>query len=184
MRDLGVLSPHPLPMSPFLHQVFLVRMGRYTANYLRARARRNEGDAMNAFTVAMLLGFLQEPAVASESSEETLIDIDVREADVQDVLRLLAEVGGFNLAVDPGVSCKATLKLKQVPWPQVLELVLRTCGLDQEIPGREGARRTPRDQVRAARLRKGARPRAYSDEVPVASGIGGVRRAHEHADRY
>jgi len=38
---------------------------------------------MNAFTVAMLLGFLQEPAVASESSEETLIDIDVREADVR-----------------------------------------------------------------------------------------------------
>ncbi len=48
---------------------------------------------------SLALGLFQDTA-------ETLIDIDVREADVQDVLRLLAEVGGFNLAVDPGVSCK------------------------------------------------------------------------------
>ena len=123
-------------------------MGRYTANYLRARARRNEGDAMNAFTVAMLLGFLQEPAAASESSEETLIDIDVREADVRDVMRLLAEVGGFNLAVDPGVSCKATLKLKQVPWPQVLVLGLRTCGLEQERLGENLVRVASAEEIR------------------------------------
>ena len=103
---------------------------------------------MNAFTVAMLLGFLQEPAVASESSEETLIDIDVREADVRDVMRLLAEVGGFNLAVDPGVSCKATLKLRQVPWPQVLELVLRTCRLEQERLGENLVRVAAAEEIR------------------------------------
>src|SRR3990172_5154885 len=90
---------------------------------------------MNVLLISLLLGFLQKPLPPPGSTEETLIDIDVREADVQDVLRLLAEVGGFNLAADPGVSCKATLKLKQVPWPQVLELVFRTCGLEQERLG-------------------------------------------------
>jgi len=103
---------------------------------------------MNAFTIAMLLGLLQEPAVASESSEETLIDIDVREADVRDVMRLLAEVGGFNLAVDPGVSCAATLKLKQVPWPQVLDLVLRTCRLEQERLGENLVRVASAEEIR------------------------------------
>src|SRR3990172_7873777 len=92
-------------------------------------------NAMKVLVISLLLGFLQKPLPPPGSTEETLIDIDVREADVQDVLRLLAEVGGFNLAVDPDVSCQATLKLKQVPWPQVLELVLRTCRLEQERLG-------------------------------------------------
>lgn len=103
---------------------------------------------MNPFAIAMLLGLLQQPAEASESSEETLIDIDVREADVRDVMRLLAEVGGFNLAVDPGVSCAATLKLKQVPAPQVLDLVLRTCGLEQERLGENLVRVASAEDIR------------------------------------
>jgi type IV pilus assembly protein PilQ len=100
---------------------------------------------MNVLVMALLLGFPPQP---SRASEETLIDIDVREAEVQDVLRLLAEVGGFNLAVDPGVSCAATLKLKQVPWPQVLDLVLRTCGLEQERLGENLVRVASAEEIR------------------------------------
>lgn len=96
---------------------------------------------MKLLLVSLLLGLFQEPG-------ETLIDIDVREADVQDVLRLLAEVGGFNLAVDPGVTCKSTLKLTQVPWPQVLELALRTCGLEQERLGENLVRVAPAEELR------------------------------------
>ncbi|MGH9391525.1 MAG: secretin N-terminal domain-containing protein [Vicinamibacteria bacterium] len=103
---------------------------------------------MNALLISLLLGFLQDSGPAPDSSEETLIDIDVREADVQDVLRLLAEVGAFNLAVDPGVSCKATLNLKQVPWPQVLDLVLRTCGLEQERLGENLVRVASAEEIR------------------------------------
>ncbi|HEY7816601.1 MAG TPA: secretin N-terminal domain-containing protein [Vicinamibacteria bacterium] len=96
---------------------------------------------MELLLASLLLGFFQEAG-------ETLIDIDVREADVQDVLRLLAEVGGFNLAVDPGVTCKSTVKLKQVPWPQVLELTLRTCGLEQERLGENLVRVAPAEELR------------------------------------
>jgi type IV pilus assembly protein PilQ len=103
---------------------------------------------MNVLWISILLGLLQEPKAAPDSSAETLIDIDVREADARDVLRLLAEVGGFNLAVDPGVSCDATLKLKQVPWPQVLELVLRTCGLEQERLGENLVRVASAEELR------------------------------------
>lgn len=45
-------------------------------------------------------------------AEETRIDIDVKEADVLDMLRLLAEIGDFNLVADPDVSCHVTLKLE------------------------------------------------------------------------
>ncbi len=103
---------------------------------------------MNVLAIAMILGFLQEPAATPESSAEALLDLDVREADARDVLRLLAEVAGFNLAVDPGVSCEATLKLKQVPWPQVLDLVLRTCRLEQEVLGENLVRVAPAAEIR------------------------------------
>jgi type IV pilus assembly protein PilQ len=103
---------------------------------------------MNVFAISLLFGLLQDPSGAGGAIEEALIDIDVREADVQDVLRLLAEVGGFNLVVDPGVACKATLKLTQVPWPQVLDLVLRTCRLEQERLGENLVRVGSAEEIR------------------------------------
>jgi type IV pilus assembly protein PilQ len=66
------------------------------------------------------------------AADETRISIDVKDADVIDVVRLLSEVGGFQVVVDPGVSCKLTLKLTSVPWPSVLNVALKVCGLGQE----------------------------------------------------
>jgi type IV pilus assembly protein PilQ len=117
-----------------------------------------------AILVSLFLTLSLAQASPPRSSEETLIDIDVRDADAQDVLRLLAEVGGFNLAVDPGVSCKATLKLKQVPWPQVLELVLRTCGLEQEWLGENLVRVATAEDLR----REYEARRKYAEEKALA----------------
>src|SRR4029453_7362467 len=63
------------------------------------------------------------------------ISIDVKDANVIDVVRLLAEVGGFQVVADSGVSCKLTLKLKDVEWPTVLDVALRSCALAQEADG-------------------------------------------------
>jgi type IV pilus assembly protein PilQ len=72
------------------------------------------------------------PVTPTRSVEETRISIDVKDADVIDVVRLLSEVGNFQVVVDPGVSCKLTLKLNAVPWPSVLNTALKVCGLGQE----------------------------------------------------
>lgn len=82
-----------------------------------------------------LTGPASQQAPATATDAETLITFDVKEADVLDVLRLLAEVGGFNLVADPEVSCSLTLKLTDVPYPQVLDLVLKTCRLAQDRLG-------------------------------------------------
>src|SRR5262245_53076104 len=68
-------------------------------------------------------------------SRDVGISIDVKDADVIDVVRLLAEVGGFQVVADAGVSCKLTLKLKDVEWPTVLDVALRSCALAQEADG-------------------------------------------------
>ncbi len=65
-------------------------------------------------------------------SEETRLSIDVKDASIVDIVRLLSELGHFQVIIDPGVSCSLTLKLKEVAWPQVLDLALKTCRLGYE----------------------------------------------------
>lgn len=52
------------------------------------------------------------------------ISIDLQDADIEHVLRLIADVGGFNLILDQDVQGKISLKLNDVPWDQALDLVL------------------------------------------------------------
>ena len=69
---------------------------------------------------------------AAAPRDEAAISIDFKDADITDVVRLMAEVGAFQVVVDPGVSCKLTMKLKEVPWPTALDMGLRSCGLGYE----------------------------------------------------
>jgi type II secretory pathway component HofQ len=66
---------------------------------------------------------------------EARISLDVKDAPVVDVVRLLAEVAGFQVVMDPGLTCALTLKLTAVRWQTVLDLSLRSCGLGREEEG-------------------------------------------------
>jgi type IV pilus assembly protein PilQ len=57
------------------------------------------------------------------------ISLDFQQADISNVLRLIAEVSGFNIVVGEGVKSKVTMKLVSVPWDQALDMILRTSGL-------------------------------------------------------
>jgi type IV pilus assembly protein PilQ len=72
------------------------------------------------------------PAARPTSPPETRISVDFKDADVVDIVRLLSDVANFQVVIDPGVSCKLTLKLKEVPWDQTLDLALKVCGLGSE----------------------------------------------------
>ncbi len=56
------------------------------------------------------------------------ISLDFQEAEMEDVLRLLAEVSGLNIITGPSVSGSVNLKMEEVPWDQVLDLILRIYG--------------------------------------------------------
>ena len=63
---------------------------------------------------------------------ETHISIDFKDADILDIVRLMAEVGDFQVVADPGVACKLTLKLEGVPLQTAFDLLLKTCGLGHD----------------------------------------------------
>src|SRR5262245_57610085 len=47
------------------------------------------------------------------------LDLDVKDADIHDVYRLLADVGNINIVVADNVQGKVTLRLKRVAWDLV-----------------------------------------------------------------
>ena len=71
-------------------------------------------------------------AAALRTDGDARISIDVKDADVVDIVRLFAEVGGFQVVVDPGVSCRLTLKLNEVLWTSALDVALKSCGLGRD----------------------------------------------------
>jgi len=111
--------------------------------------------------IGLALGLAAAPAAGAAEAEagEARISIDVKDAAIQDVLRLLAEVGGFQMVLDPGVTCRLTLKLSQVRWPAVLQLALKSCGLASEEA--DGVYRI----ATAARLTQEAADRARLQEL-------------------
>lgn len=57
------------------------------------------------------------------------ISLDVYQADLPNVIRLLADVSGKNVVIPEGVQGKVSVKLTNVPWDAALETVLALHGL-------------------------------------------------------
>jgi type IV pilus assembly protein PilQ len=72
----------------------------------------------------------EKPAFSGE-----LISLDLKDVDVKDFLRLIHELSGLNIVVDPAVSGSVTLVLDSVPWDQALDIVLRNNGLGKVLEG-------------------------------------------------
>ncbi len=75
------------------------------------------------------------PMVVGERYLGQKISLDLQEVDIRNVLRLLADVTGKNIVVEPNVKGTVTLKVDNVPWDQVLELILKINDLDSVMEG-------------------------------------------------
>lgn len=63
------------------------------------------------------------------------ISIDLQNASVEQVLRLISEISGYNLILDDDISGNISLKLVDIPWDQALDLVLLQKNLGMVIKG-------------------------------------------------
>lgn len=57
------------------------------------------------------------------------IDLDFKDADIHNILRLLAEVGQVNIVTADNVSGSVTIRMKNVPWDEALHVILQAKGL-------------------------------------------------------
>jgi type IV pilus secretin PilQ/predicted competence protein len=63
------------------------------------------------------------------------ISLNLKDADIKDVLRTFAQLTGLNVAVDPQVVGTVTVDFVDVPWDQALDLILRQNGLTWVLEG-------------------------------------------------
>jgi type IV pilus assembly protein PilQ len=63
------------------------------------------------------------------------ISLDLQQAEIGDVLRLIAEVSGLNIIAGPEVRGTVTARLVDVPWDQALAVLLKLHSLTQERYG-------------------------------------------------
>ena len=64
-----------------------------------------------------------------------MVSLDFREADIQNVLRILAYKSGVNIVTGPEVTGLVTIQLREVPWEQALTVILETYGYGYDRRG-------------------------------------------------
>jgi len=63
------------------------------------------------------------------------ISVNLKDVDLKDFFRLIHEISGLNVVLDPAVHGTLTLVLDDVPWDQALDIVLQNNGLDKQLQG-------------------------------------------------
>ncbi len=116
------------------------------------------------------------------------IDLDFKDADIHNLLRLLSDVGQINIITDSSVGGSVTLRLRNVPWDQALDLILKVRGygmtregnllrvapqavLDKEREAELAARRA---QIEMEPLETRLIPLSYAQGGEMAGRIGEV----------
>jgi type II secretory pathway component HofQ len=69
-----------------------------------------------ALVAVPLVAHAGDPCARGAKHHGAPIDLDLKDADVHDVFRLLSDVGHVNLVVSDEVAGKVTLRLKHVAW--------------------------------------------------------------------
>jgi len=61
--------------------------------------------------------------------------VNLKDVDLKDFFRLIHEISGLNVVLDPNVHGTLTIVLDDVPWDQALDIVLKNNDLARELDG-------------------------------------------------
>lgn len=99
---------------------------RQTRTVARESAVKIDGQEVAAFLsdVPMQVGL----AKSDKRYTGRRIDLDFKDADIHNILRLLSEVGNVNVVIADDVAGSVTIKMRGVPWDQALDVILTAKG--------------------------------------------------------
>lgn len=99
------------------------------------RTRRTERGWLAG--LLFLISLSSTPALSAEPTkplekldeERRLFSIEVRDAEISDVLRALAQQSGLNIILGQGIEGKVSLSFKDIPFRDAMEMVIKANGL-------------------------------------------------------
>ncbi|MGA8439536.1 MAG: type IV pilus secretin PilQ [Candidatus Sulfotelmatobacter sp.] len=77
----------------------------------------------------------QQPASSGPRYTGEPISVNLKDVDLKDFFRLIHEISGLNVVLDPNVHGTLTVVLDDVPWDQALDIVLKNNDLARELEG-------------------------------------------------
>jgi len=77
----------------------------------------------------------QAPVSAGPKYTGEPISVNLKDVDLKDFFRLIHEISGLNVVLDPNVHGTLTIVLDDVPWDQALDIVLKNNDLARELEG-------------------------------------------------
>jgi type IV pilus assembly protein PilQ len=101
-----------------------------SAQVLNAEAAPNLSAAQGTVPAGSATPSEGKPAYTGEP-----ISLNLKDVDLKDFFRLIHEISGLNILVDPNVTGSVTTVLDNVPWDQALEIVLKNNGLGKVLEG-------------------------------------------------
>jgi len=77
----------------------------------------------------------QQPASNGPKYTGEPISVNLKDVDLKDFFRLIHEISGLNVVLDPNVHGSLTVVLDDVPWDQALDIVLKNNDMARELEG-------------------------------------------------
>ena len=97
-----------------------------------------KGPALAAIVLALFVPTVlavETAPVGANTETNANVTLDFKDADINNVLRILSLKSGVNIVAGPEVQGTVTIRLSDVPWDRALEVVLRTYGYVYEREG-------------------------------------------------
>ncbi len=92
-------------------------------------------QANTAATTMATTGAPPAPAQSGARYTGEPISVNLKDVDLRDFFRLIHEISGLNVVLDPAVKGSLTIVLDEVPWDQALDIVLQNNSLDKQLNG-------------------------------------------------
>ncbi len=77
----------------------------------------------------------QKPAPSGSKYTGEPISVNLKDVDLKDFFRLIHEISGLNVVLDPQIKGTLTIVLDDVPWDQALDIVLKNNDLSRQLDG-------------------------------------------------
>jgi type IV pilus assembly protein PilQ len=139
-RNLPIPAPHfALPKELTQPSIVLASFGGVSQP-----ARPAENSAQQAAQQAIQQANTAVSTLATQSGSTVAptgkysgepISVNLKDVDLRDFFRLIHEISGLNVVLDPAVKGTLTIVLDEVTWDQALDIVLQNNGLDKQLNG-------------------------------------------------
>ncbi len=123
-------APRPEPPAETPQSLRAARAAKILQGDLLAVSWAPRGQAPAGAPAAPAPAAQEKPQYTGEP-----ISLNLKDVDLKDFFRLVHEISGLNIIVDPNVSGSVTLVLDSVPWDQALDIVLKNNRLDKTLEG-------------------------------------------------